>query len=294
MDILKNLGEFGLIKEIKKQAVSYPSVIKGIGDDCAVIKYNKDKYLLFTTDMIIEDSHFKRDKIKPEDIGHKALAVNISDILACGGIPKWCVVSVGLPNDITIKYSKDIFKGMNKLARKFNISIAGGDTNLSEKIVISAALIGEVKKKRLLLRSGAKDKDVIVLSGNIEECPNHLRFVPEVEKIQCMLDKIKVNSMIDISDGLFSDLKHILNESKKTALIYESLIPIKSKTKTVYDALNIGEQFKFLMTISRSEMKKLPAEFYPIGEIMKGRGEIIYIDKKGGKREAKPDGYAHF
>ncbi|MFH1645269.1 MAG: AIR synthase-related protein, partial [Candidatus Omnitrophota bacterium] len=111
---------------------------------------------------------------------------------------------------------------------------------------------------------------------------------------QNMLCKVKVNSMIDISDGLFSDLKHILDESEKSAIIYESLVPVRLKKKTAYDALNIGEQFKILMTVSCSEIKNLPTGFYPIGEITTGACEIIYVDKNGKKRKAKPKGYAHF
>jgi len=291
---LKDIGEFGLIDKITQNASLSASVIKGIGDDCAVIEYTKDKSLLYTTDMIIEDIHFKKRGTPPQAIGHKALAVNISDIAACAGIPKWAVVSAGIPANTSWAYISGINKGIRALAKKFKIDIVGGDTNLSEKIIISIALIGEVDKGKLTLRSGAKEKDVIVLSGALSNKPNHLTFNPRLKESRLLAKRFNVNSMIDISDGLLADLNHILNESNKGAIIYESLIPCNQKSGSVARVLNVGEQFELLFTMPCEEIRRLPAGFYPIGEIASKDSGIMYVTKDGKRNKLKPAGYKHF
>ena len=286
---LKDIGEFGFIKKISKDIDTGPSVVKGIGDDCAVIRYTKDKYLLFASDMIIEDVHFKREA-NPESIGHKALAVNISDMAACGGIGKYAVISIGVPKAIRCDYIDKIYKGIKALARKFKIDIVGGDTNLSNKIIISIALLGEVEKNSLILRSGAKNKDVIILSGGLCSNPDDLRFIPQVKEARYLVKNFKINSMIDISDGFLQDLSHILKASKRGAIIYESLAKETSFSKV----LNTGEQFKLLFTMPKAQLEKLPKNFYPVGEITPEAETIIYITRNGIKKKITPKGYRHF
>lgn len=291
---LSEIGEFELIRRISRRISSSPSVVKGVGDDCAVLKHTKDKYLVFTTDMIIEDVHFKKRKTRPEDIGHKALAVNVSDIAACGGIPKWAVVACGVPAQTRYDYIKAIFKGIERLARRFKIDIVGGDTNLSRKLVICISLLGEVKKRHLVLRSGASDKDIVVLSGPLDEKPDDLTFIPRLKEASYLVENFKLNSMIDISDGFLSDLNHILEESKLGAVIYESLIPHKARAGSIYKLLDIGEQFELIFTLPSFELKKLPKGFYPVGEIVKGTKGIIYVTREGKRKKVLPRGYRHF
>jgi thiamine-monophosphate kinase len=146
IDALKNhlnLGEFGLLK---KYAPVSKAVIKGIGDDAAVLPYSKSEYLLLTTDMLAEDTHFTR-RMPPQSIGHKALACNISDIAAMGGWPTFAVVSIGVPKNLPVLLSRRYIKGIERLARDFNVSIVGGDTIKTDKIVINIALLGLVEKK---------------------------------------------------------------------------------------------------------------------------------------------------
>jgi thiamine-monophosphate kinase len=291
---LRDIGEFKFIKKIG-QILKRPSnsVIKGIGDDCAIIKYAKDKHLLFTTDMIIEGVHFNARTAMPEEIGYKALAVNISDIAACGGMPKWATVSLGVPSSIRYDYIKRVYKGMVNLASRFKIDIVGGDTNSSDKIIISIALIGEVEKNCLTLRSGAKDKDIVLLTGRLKKKPDDITFTPRLKEARYLVKNFKINSMIDISDGFLSDLSHILEESGKSAIIYESLMPLETNTPAM-DMLGIGEQFELLFTVPQREAKRLAEKFYPVGEIReKGRG-ITYVTRKGTRRRLGPRGYSHF
>lgn len=291
---LSDLGEFKLIDKISKIAGKDASVIKGIGDDCAVLKYKKNKYLLLASDMLVEGVHFKAKDALPEDIGHKALAVNISDIAACAGKPKWAVVSAGLPAEMPLRYAAGIYKGMERLARKFDMSIVGGDTNFSKKIVISTAIIGEVSKKYLTLRSGAKEGDIIVATGPLRKSPDHLRFIPKLRESRYISEKLMPSAMIDISDGFLSDLEHILNASNKSAVIYESLFPRVDKEGPLRGLLNIGEEFELLFTMPLKRRKALPEGFYAAGEIVAGSSGITYVDNSGNRERLTPSGYRHF
>ena len=292
---LSDIGEFGFIEKIKKINHAGPSVVKGIGDDCAVLKYKSNKYLLFATDMLIEGVHFTLKKATPEEIGHKALAVNISDIAACGGIPKYAVISVGMPSMISRNYAIRLYKGIETLARHFRMDIVGGDTNFSKKTVISIAVLGEALSKNLLLRSGARNKDAIVLSGPLSKRPDHLMFMPKIEKSQLIIKTLAPSAMIDISDGFLSDLDHILKSSNRGAVIYESLIPCKDKKYSLNSLLNTGEQFELLFTMPADRLKALPKGFYPVGEITSGKEEgTTLVDSIGKKRKVKPEGYRHF
>jgi len=291
---LSGNGEFGFIEKIRKISKAGPSVIKGIGDDCAVLRYKKDKHLLLATDMLVEGVHFTLKKASPEAVGHKALAVNISDIAACGGIPKYAVVSAGMPSVTSHNYAVRLYKGIENLARYFKMDIVGGDTNFSKKLIISIAVLGEVPKRDLLLRSGAKNKDAIVLSGPLFKKPDHLMFMPKIEKSQLIVKYLSPSAMIDISDGLLSDLSHILEDSDKGALIYESLIPCKDKKYSLNNLLNTGEQFELLFTMPADRLKMLPKGFYPIGEISHGKEGITLVDSSGKKKRVSLKGYTHF
>ncbi len=296
---LKDIGEFGLIEKIAKVIKTDPSVIKGIGDDCAVLKYTKGKYLLFTTDMLLEDVHFKIHGASPEEIGHKAMAVNISDIAACGGKGIWAVVAVGLPRDIELDFVDKIYSGIRSTAKRFDIDIVGGDTNHFGKIVISVALIGEVEEKRLVLRSGAKKGDIIFMTGKLMQKMRDLTFVPRVKEARFLVDNFKINSMIDISDGLLSDLGHIITESKVGACLYEPLIPCS--LGSIKRALSLGEQFELLFTVNRKiarqlqlKSKRKGIKVTAIGEVTGLKGKIIFVDRFGRKKQLKPTGYKHF
>src|SRR3989338_10519940 len=161
---LSELGEFGVIELLKRYRGSGASVVKGIGDDTAVVPLDAQKYLLFTTDMLMEGVHFKRNA-PPRLIGHKALACSISDIAAMGGLPRYALVSLGVPGNLSWTFVRDLYQGVDALARKFGVAIVGGDTIKSEKIVISVALTGEVNKTDVVYRNGARSGDLIFVTG---------------------------------------------------------------------------------------------------------------------------------
>ena len=163
---IKDIGELGLIRKLSQAISTDKSVIKGIGDDAAVIKFTSGKYLLFKTDMVVEGEHFT-SKTPARLIGRKALARNISDIAAMGGIPTYAVISLGIPPIAKAAYAMELFRGINEIAKKFHINIVGGDTSRASRIVISIALLGWVEKSKLVLRSTARKGDLIFTTGNL-------------------------------------------------------------------------------------------------------------------------------
>ena len=287
-------GEFRFIEKIAKAIKTGPSVINGIGDDCAVLEYKKNKHLLLTTDMIIEGVHFMRGSASAKSIGHKALAVNISDIAACGGIPRWAVVSAGFPKGVSGLYAAGIYKGISDLAQRFNIDIVGGDTNSSSKLVLSVALLGEVLKDEIVMRSGAREGDLLIVTGPICENPQHLNFMPKIKESRYIVKNLMPNAMIDISDGFLSDLEHILRKSQRGAVIYESLIPVKGNRLSIMKALNAGEQFQLMFTMPKEYLPRMPKGFYAVGRIAGLKPVISFVECSGRRRIIQPKGYRHF
>jgi len=300
---LKDIGEFGLIDRISKKLKTDGTVIRGIGDDAAVIRWKKNKYLLFASDMLIEDIHFKRAN-PPFGIGRKALAINISDIAAMGGLPRYASLSLGAPKDLDLRYIDDIYRGVKATAKTFGVNIVGGDTCLSEKIIIDIAVIGEARKDGVVLRSGARPGDVITvtgaLGGSIKK--KHLSFTPRIDEALFLVRHFNISSMIDISDGLSSDLNQICRHSRVGARIYESLIPLSKGGVSVKDALSDGEDFELLFTIKRRDFNNLLRRFRRrfktpltvIGEVRKKRYGIYIISRLGKASLLKPAGFAHF
>lgn len=301
---LSQLGEFGLIGLIQKNVHSTSDVIRGIGDDAAVLSSSKargDFYQLLTTDMMVEDVHFTKE-VKAYLIGHKALACNISDIAAMGGLPTAAVVSLGVPSDLENRFVKEIYRGINHLAKQFNVAIVGGDTVKSEKMVINIALLGVVKKNELVTRAGARSGDMIFVTGPLGrsfETDKHLSFTPRIAQSQFLVKRFKPTAMIDISDGLTADLGHILARSNVGACLYEERIP-KTKNAALPEALSDGEDYELLFTLSKNDaqillrMKQKPFRFYQIGEIVESKKSLALVKKDASKQIISPKGFTHF
>ncbi|MFA5231818.1 MAG: thiamine-phosphate kinase [Candidatus Omnitrophota bacterium] len=282
---LSEIGEFGLIKSFRKQIKTDRSVFMGSGDDCAVLKLNSSSYQLFTCDMIIEGVDFRKtDDLK--SVGRKALAISISDIAACGGFPRHAVISLGLPKNMQVKQAGLLAKGIFDLARKYKINIVGGDISASAKLIIDVSMLGEVKKHKLCLRRGAKPGDIIMVTGSFGGSikGKHLKFTPRLEEANFLVNHFKINSMIDVSDGLLQDLGHILEQSSAGAVLYESLIPLSKDAKNTEEALCSGEEFELLFTASREQANKIIKSskygFSVIGEIMPVSFGLRLIDHK--------------
>ncbi|MCX5686570.1 MAG: thiamine-phosphate kinase [Candidatus Omnitrophica bacterium] len=296
-----DVGEISLIRRFSKKIRLDKTVVKGSGDDTAVIKWTPDKYLLYTCDMLVEGAHFRLAKARPFQIGWKALGRNISDIAAMGGIPRYAVVSMGIDPESPVSIADGVVNGILALAKKFKVNIVGGDLSRSKKLIIDISLIGEVEKKNLTLRSGAKIGDLVFVTGTIgaSQKGKHLNFTPRLDEARALVKKFKINSMIDVSDGLLLDLWRILDASKVGARIYEKLVPISKNAGSFKKAISEGEDFELLFTMTPKEalkaakMKlKTPASL--IGQIIDGENGLRLAQKDGVERLMEAKGFLHF
>ena len=299
MKALKQIGEFGLIERIAGEIKTDKSVICGIGDDTAVVSYTKDKYLLFTTDMLAEGVHFRRQEASFAQIGRKALLVSISDIAAMGGVPKYAVVSAGFSKQFSMRAAEEIIQGINTLAREFAINIVGGDIIRTEKIVLCVSLVGEVKKPNLTLRSGAKPGDLIFVTGSLGGARGlrQFNFIPRVKEAQAIIKRFKPTAMIDISDGLASDLERLTESSKVGAVVFSQSIPV-ARGATLKGALYEGEDFELLFTMSLDAARKFyKKDKFPItciGKIVERKRGLTLIDQRAKAQPLRQKGFKHF
>lgn len=315
---LYDIGEFKLIKRIKNKAKLYSKdVIAGIGDDAAVLKFDKDKYLLAKSSMLVEDVHFSMRYSTPEQISSRAIEQNVSDMAAMGGLPRFALISLALPKGIDIGFVDKLYKGINKKSEKYRIRLIGGDIISSEKVIMGISLMGFVEKKYLALRSGAKINDLIFCSGDVGESSTGLELLRRNLKGKSIkkhiepesrldlareLVKIGINSMIDVSDGIASEVRHICSESCVGAIIYADKIPISKNTikdskkikKNPLDfALYGGEDFELVFTASKSKLNRLKKyEVSVIGEIVDKKYGIKLV--KNGKKLNLEGGFDHF
>lgn len=299
--LLNKIGEFGLIERFKKIIKTDSSVIEGVGDDCAVLGFDRRNYQLFTCDMIVEGVDFL-PQTDPYFIGRKAVAISVSDIAACGGLPKHCLVSLGIPKKTSVEFVDRFFRGMRDLAKKYKINIVGGDLSKSRQLTVDVSMLGLVEKKNLVLRSGAQKGQLIFVTGKLGGSLNsgrHLKFIPRIGESRYLVNNFKPGSMIDISDGLAADLGHILERSKKGAILYETLIP-KNNNVTLGEALFSGEDFELLFTLPLRQVRNFNKvrhpqnmRFFLIGEISDYPG-ITLVDRKFCCRKVKDSGFRHF
>jgi thiamine-monophosphate kinase len=318
------MNEFELIARLTKTLPTNETVVTGAGDDCAVLDLGvPENLILFKTDAVVEGIHFTRET-PPEKIGRKALARCLSDIAAMAGMPAAALVTIALPENFDAEFVAKIYDGLNALAEKFHVAVVGGETTTNPgHILISIALIGTVLRGKQVLRSGAKIGDAIFVTGELggSIADKHLDFEPRLEEARWLAEHFHIHAMLDLSDGLGGDLRHILHASKVGAEILKSAIPVSRAAKVgpsrcddrtaqravptakspVLAALTDGEDFELLFTVaSKSAVNLLDAwkKKFPklklscIGKIVAGDG--IVIRDKHGAHPLNAQGYAHF
>lgn len=304
---IASIGELGLIQRIKKILGDDPRVIRGIGDDAAVLPFTKKENLLFTVDAVREGTHFTlkqstfySQKATPFQIGWKALGVNLSDIAAMGGKPLYAVVSLGAKKEYPVTFYDQVTLGIKTLAKAFDVLIVGGDTDRSERVEVTVAMIGTVEKNRCVLRSTARIGDALLVTGTLggSRRGKHLSFMPRLTEARTLTKNFRLTSMMDISDGLAGDLSQICRESDVGAVVEEKAIPV-SKGATVQSALNDGEDFELLFTMSPRDagillqkQRLLGLQVSKIGKIVEKKKGISLNSAKG----AAPlkGGFRHF
>jgi thiamine-monophosphate kinase len=309
------MNEFELIARLTKSPPTNRTVVTGTGDDCAVLDFGlPDRWLLFKTDAVVEGVHFTK-AAPPEKIGHKALARCLSDIAAMAGTPTAALVTLALPRKFDVKFIEAIYAGMNALAQKHGVAIVGGETTTNpEHILISVALLGHVPHGKVILRSGAKPDDAIFVTGELggSLAGRHLEFEPRLAEARWLAEHFSIHAMIDLSDGLAGDLRHILKASRVGAELLKTAIPVSRAAKwrakgnssaqlPFIAALTDGEDFELLFTVAGQDAVKLLDAWkkqFPklklscIGKIT--AGECITIRDQNGVQPLAAHGYVHF
>lgn len=328
---IKDLGEFRFIDRIKLGCLVRPEgVIKAIDDDCCVFTVPPDTVNLLTTDMLVEDIHFLRDSIPPFILGRKAMAVNISDIAAMGGIPGEAVISLAIPQTIDVDYLDRFYEGMRSMCREFNVNILGGDTASSPlHLVINIALTGWAGRDEVLYRSGARAGDVVFLTGHIgssaagldivlssrefsgkeELLAAHFDPCPQVKEGRIIAASKAAHSLIDVSDGVASDLGHICRQSGVGAILEEDAIPVTETFKRYCAefqvdseklSLHVGEDYVLLGThpeesagALKTALESKGCKYFPVGRIVEGTGIKLRM-ADGSVKPIEARGYDHF
>lgn len=335
---LHNLGEFGLIEHLTQSIdLVQDSTIKGIGDDAAVLNF-KDKRALVSTDMLLENVHFDLRYVPLKHLGYKAVQVNLSDIYAMNGQASHITFSIGLSSKFPLEAVEELYEGVHIACKKYGVDLVGGDTSSSSQgLIISVTSMGYVDEDKVVYRSGAREGDLLCVSGDLGgayvglqllerekqiflENPNiqpdlegkdyivERQLKPEARKdIVLLLEKQNIlpTAMIDISDGLASEIFHITKASEVGCRIYEDKIPIDMMT---YDtarefaldptvcALNGGEDYELLFTISQADYEKLDksSDITIIGHITDKNSGVDMISKSGKVYPLKAQGWNAF
>ncbi|HEY8559986.1 MAG TPA: thiamine-phosphate kinase [Pyrinomonadaceae bacterium] len=303
-----------------------------IGDDCAVLPKDSRTDLVVTTDLLVEDIDFRLDWTRPEFIGHKALAVSLSDVAAMGAKPVWSMVSIGVPEKIwRSDFVDEFYEGYMNLAKKYEVELVGGDVSKTpDKIVVDSMAAGEIGKGKAILRSGAKAGDVICVTGELGGAAAALKLLekgerygksdfdnlllrqlkptPRVEIGRFLSENSLATAMIDLSDGLAGDLHHICRLSRVGASLFEDKIPAQSPNDKFFPVFNLsdseeilffgGEDFELLFTIGQSIFFDLQNEFEKRGISRIGRvtanTEIIELSGWKNSRILDAKGFRHF
>ncbi len=309
---ISELGEFGLIKHITQfSTLKQPSSELGVGDDAAILSFKKDEKVLTSTDMLVEGVHFDLAYMPLKHLGYKAAIVNFSDIYAMNGSPSQILVSIAISNRFSLEAVEEIYAGLNLACEMYNVDLVGGDTTSSTSgLILSITVIGHAKADKIVKRSGMKANDLVVVSGDLGgafmglqilereksvflENPNvqpdlegneyvlERQLKPEARKDAIeTLDKLGVlpTSMIDISDGLSSEILHLASSSGKGINVYENKIPVDPSIYTLCEdfrmntttvALNGGEDYELLFTIALEDHDKIKGNpnFTVIGHV---------------------------
>lgn len=335
---ISKIGEFGLIERIQQGLEPLnETTLTGIGDDAAVLAAS-EKQRVITTDMLLEGIHFDLSFIPLQHLGYKAVAVNVSDVAAMNAIPTQITVSIGLSNRFSVEAVDALYEGIKAACKNFKVDLIGGDTTASRSgLVLSVTAIGEVEAGKVVLRSGAKKGDIVCATGDLggayvglqvlerekQEFLQNPQMQPQLDKYPYIVQRqlrpdarmdiihelaelgIVPTSMIDVSDGLASELLHICKQSGVGVQVYEENLPID---KLTYDTavefnldpitcvMNGGEDYELLFTIRQDDYEKLKQhpDIHFIGYVTEHVGQAILVTKGGNAVEIKAQGFNHF
>lgn len=333
---IEDLGEFGFIARFSRDFLKrLPAGVTGIGDDCAVIPWKGRKKLLVTTDLLIDGVHFLKERISARDLGYKSLAVNLSDIAAMGGSPRWAFLSIAIPAETEVSWLDEFFRGWRQLAARTGVQLLGGDTTKSRAgLVINVAVMGEADETHLKYRSSARPGDIVAVTDNLGDSEGGLRLIlrgeeksrtkpeekylisrhyrprPHLEEGRFLAGQPEVRAMMDVSDGIDSDLRRIMERSGCGVMVFLEQLPISLALKKCAGRFNWnldevaaagGEDYCLLLTVAPEKFTGLAEKFFrrfgrplpAIGQITDEKGQLRYF-RNGHQVELKKSGYDHF
>jgi thiamine-monophosphate kinase len=332
---VRDIGEFPLIERIKRLLPAGPTVgvVAGIGDDTAALKVAPRHLLLATCDVQVEGVHFLLDKTTPEMIGRKTLAVNISDVAAMGGVPRYALISLGLPPETPVEFVDGLYAGFRVVAEQFGVDIVGGNLAKSRQLFIDVTLLGEVEPDRPMYRGGARIGDRIIVTGSPGEsggglallldpalsCPpdvaerllaRHQAPTPRVSAGRAVATSGAAHAMIDVSDGLVGDLGHVCEASGVGAVLWSEELPVSDDLRTLGAAtgrdprdwlLFGGEDYELLVVVERERADEVVESIRArgvaatvIGKIVDPERGIVLREADGRERKIERGGYTHF
>ena len=293
---LRALGEDRLLDQLLPTLPRNAGVVLGAGDDCAIVESGKPGLLtLLKTDCLVEEIHFARST-PPGLVGWKAMARPLSDFAAMSGVPQFALVTVILPARRTISWVRSLYRGIEKAARRFNVAVVGGDTsNIKGPAVISVSLTGFVERKRWVGRGGGKAGDELFVTGRLggSRRSHHLKFVPRIAESRWLTENFRVHAMMDLSDGLGTDLPRLATASRVGFGVDDAALPLH-RGCTTRQAISDGEDYELLFAISpkdsRSLLSRWPRKFPNVPVTRIGKLNSAF----GIRHSALPKGYVHF
>lgn len=332
---LKELGEESIVRELAERfKVRHPRVLKAIGDDTSVTVQKGGQVLLATTDILIEETHFRTSFTTPYLLGRKSLAISLSDIAAMGGGPLFFLVSLGLPGTLEKKFLDGLYKGISECAADYGALLVGGNTSRAERITVSTTVFGEMPAREVVYRSGAKKNDVIWVTGTPGDSAlglkllkkeglaalrgpfrravlRHLAPEPRMKAGRALAEKRLVSSMVDVSDGVLLDLKRVVEASGAGAEVNLRSLPLSAGMKKYLRqnrvaspyglALSGGEDYELLFTAPEKNSTKITAlskelklKMTPIGRIVGKKRGLKVLEADGSEVTVKSLGFEHF
>ena len=306
--LLRDLGENGLIERIRRRFRTSPLTV-GIGDDAAILDIPPGYSLVYCSDLVVEDTHFVRDLHPPDSVGYKAVAVNVSDVGAMGGIPMSFTIALAAPGDLELAWIDDFYNGIERACRDFGVVLAGGDTSSAQCIFVDVSMVGRVQTGRAVLRSGARPGDQIYVTGTLggsalglellrsgkkEHAAIHRHLYPEPRHKLGQTIAGLAHAMIDVSDGLSTDLMHILHESGVSARLYKDRLPVANGA-TDEHVLHGGEDYELLVTAPELPNEVEGVSLRCIGEIISSTAEDqIFLMDGSSESILRPRGWDHY
>ena len=333
---IADLGEFSLIKRIQ-DVLGKPEneqVACGIGDDAAVYRIGEERVHVITTDALIDSVHFDRAFTPMEYLGFKSISVNVSDVAAMNAQPRYATVALGLPSGVPAEAVESLYEGIRKACEAYQVTLVGGDLTAAHRMTLAVTVVGEADEADVVYRSGAQEGDLLCLSGDVGGAYAGLKVllgirnaaseaeglsladfpyaigrqlapVARLDAIRAWADRgVRPSALIDVSDGVASEVHHLCAQSGLGAQVYGGALPVAEETRQIAArfgedvltyALRGGEDYELLFTLSEADLDRLePGTFAVIGQMTAAGTDVLLQTPEGETRPLSPEGYQHF